>query len=162
GITGTSAYNDVAAACFAFGVFYTLQLWDESKEGELLALAGFLAGSAFAIKYTAGLAIVYAALFVFRRLPQLGKSWRRPIVILGIAILVPVLPWVTRNIIWLGNPFSPFFNQQFPNPYIHVEFEKGLLSGMQLNPELKSRLELPLMYSIGGAYIGGLFGPWLL
>jgi 4-amino-4-deoxy-L-arabinose transferase-like glycosyltransferase len=162
GLTGTVAYNDVAGACIVFGLFYALQLWDDTKDERLLIIAGLLAGFAYAVKYTGGLAIPYAFFFVSWRLLRSRIHWIRPLAMLGICILVPTLPWLIKNAIWTGNPFSPFFNQWFPNPHIHVWFEKQYVTAMRLYPEIKSRSELPWMYSISGAYIGGLFGPWLL
>jgi hypothetical protein len=43
GIAGTSAYYDLACASVLFGLFYALQIWDESRNPRLLVLAGVLA-----------------------------------------------------------------------------------------------------------------------
>ena len=54
GVAGTSAYSDLAVACTLFGLFYVLQIWDQSRNGRLLWVAGVLAG--FAACATASLA----------------------------------------------------------------------------------------------------------
>ena len=143
GIAGTSAYNDLAVACTLFGVFYVLQIWDQSRDERLLWIAGLLAGFAYALEYTAGLAVFFALGFVGWRLARDRRLlWRPLAIVAGCAVLI--VPWMAKNWLWVGNPFSPFFNS------------------MALNPEIKSRWELPLLVSIGGRYVGGLFGPWLL
>ena len=35
-----------------------------------------------------------------------------------------VLPWLIKNWLYVDNPFSPFLNRLFPNPYVHVAFEE--------------------------------------
>ena len=47
GFDGTAAYNDVAAGCVVFYLFYLLEIWDERREPALLAAAGLLAGFAY-------------------------------------------------------------------------------------------------------------------
>ena len=64
GIDGTSAYNDVAVAAIAFTLFHLLQLWDEKRDPRYLAAIGLVAGFAFAAKYTAWPALLYAVGFV--------------------------------------------------------------------------------------------------
>ncbi len=64
GIDGTSAYNDVAVAAIAFTLFYLLQIWDEERTWRLAAAIGLVAGFAFAAKYTAWPAVLYAVGFV--------------------------------------------------------------------------------------------------
>ena len=77
GIDGTSAYNDVAVAAIAFTLFYLLQIWDETATWRLAAAIGLVAGFAFAAKYTAWPAVVYALGFVASEKPQGRASSRR-------------------------------------------------------------------------------------
>jgi hypothetical protein len=144
GIAGTSAYNDLAVACTLFGVFYVLQIWDQSRDEHLLWIAGLLAGFAYALRYTAGLAVLFALGFVGWRLARNGRLLWRPLAIVAGCAAVSIVPWMAKNWLWVGNPFSPF------------------LSSIALFPEIKSRWELPLLVSMGGRYVGGLFGPWPL
>src|SRR5579864_949072 len=60
GKAGASAYNDLAVAALVFAVFYLLQVWDETREQNLLILIGLLSGFAYAVKYTAVLALPFA------------------------------------------------------------------------------------------------------
>jgi hypothetical protein len=120
GVDGTSAYNDVAVAAIAFTLFHALWLWRDQPSTRLLAAIGLLAGFAFAAKYTAALAVPYAAGWVMwhsrRRLRDVA-------IVAGCAALV-FAPWLLKNWLWYGNPFAPFFNHWFPNPYVTVSFEQ--------------------------------------
>ena len=64
GIDGSSAYNDVAAACAVFTTFYLVRIWMEERQDALLILAGLAAGFCYAVKYPAALAGPYALLLV--------------------------------------------------------------------------------------------------
>ena len=116
GIDGTSAYNDVAVAAIAFTLFHLLQIWDEERTPRLLAAIGLAAGFAFAAKYTAWPAVAYAVGFV------LVKN-RKAVLPVAACAAVMIAPWLLKNWIYLQNPVAPFFNRQFPNPYVMVAFE---------------------------------------
>src|SRR5262249_22119179 len=96
GIDGTSAYNDVALAAVAFGLYWALQLWDEQRDVRLLIAAGLLAGFAFAVKYTGALAIPYAIGFAAWR----SRRWR-PAAIVALCSIAVAGPWLLKNWIWL-------------------------------------------------------------
>ena len=163
GKTGSTAYNDVAVACVLFGLFYLLDLWRETGDWKLIVCAGILAGFGFAIKYTAGLGFVYGLiLIVWAKRGESAKVMARQLLYFGSAAGAISLPWLVRNYLLLGNPFSPFFNSLFPNPYVHISFESEYTRSMALYSEIGSRWELPWYWSVGGNYVGGIFGPWIL
>ncbi len=124
GMDGTTAYNDVAVAAILFGVFYLLQIWDQERTGGLLVPIGLLAGFAYAAKYTALLAVPYALGFVAWKLLRARQQVLKPLLVISACALLMITPWVAKNWIWLDNPFSPFFNTIFPNPYVHVSLER--------------------------------------
>ena len=160
GIDGASAYNDVAAAAIAFGVFYFLQIWDAQRAHALLIPIGLLAGFGYAAKYTAFLAVPYALGFVA------WKTWRkraplaRPLLMVASCAAVPMLPWIVKNWLWLGNPFSPFFNAVFPNPYVTVGFEREYAAYFRIY-ELASRWQIPWAVTVRGD-LAGVIGPLFL
>ena len=124
GISGTSAYIDVAGACVVFALFYILQLWAQEKRLALLIPAGLLAGFAYGVKYTLFLAIPYAVLFVWwKERASLKAAIRSLAIVVGCAALM-VVPWMGKNWVVVGNPFSPFMNRVFPNPYVTIAFEQ--------------------------------------
>jgi len=157
GVDGTSAYNDVAAACVTFGVFYLLQIWDEERVPALAIPIGLLAGFTYGIKPTAAVAIPYALAFVLWRN---RRGWRTFFTI-GLCALVMVIPWMAKNWLWVANPFSPFLNSVFPNPYVQVVFERELGYHMHHYEGVRSNAELPWIVTVDGR-LSGFFGPLFL
>jgi hypothetical protein len=139
GVAGTSAYTDLAVACVVFGLFYILQIWDESKNSRLLWLAGLFAGFGSALSYTAMLAVIFSLAFVSWRLVRSRRPALRATAILIAGAAISMAPWMAKNWLWIGNPFW------FPNP----------------NTQGWSA-ELPMLWSLSGTGVQGLFGPWLL
>ena len=156
GVDGTSAYNDVAVAAIAFTLFHLLQIWDEVRAPRLLVAIGLVAGFGYAAKYTACLGVVYALGFVA------WKSRRRirDTAIVGVSAAVLIAPWMAKNWIWTGDPFSPFLNGLFPNPYVTVAFEQEYRHHMALY-ELQSRWQIPMQVTTYGS-LAGLLGPVFL
>ncbi len=163
GISGSSAYVDVATAAIVFCVFYWTEIWDEQHGLRLLIPVGLLAGYAYAAKYTAFPIGIYALGFVAwrsRRLRPLGKTLRPVLVVAGSA-LVMAGPWIARNWIWYQNPLAPFGNWLFRNPYVHVIFEQDYAEYLR-HYGLPSLRLLPLEATIRGQYIEGIIGPVFL
>jgi len=155
GIDAISAYNDVAVAAIAFTLFRLLHVWEEERDTRLLAAIGLIAGFAFAVKYTAALAVPYALGFVLWQ----SRKWRDAAIVAAGAALM-MAPWLVKNWLWMHNPLSPFFNQWFPNPYIMVAFEREYRQHLALY-ELKSRWEIPMQVTTHGL-MSGLLGPIFL
>jgi hypothetical protein len=61
---------------------------------------------------------------------------------------------------WMHNPFAPFFNHYFPNPYVTVDFEEDYKSYFRLY-DLASRWQIPLAVTVKGT-LGGVLGPVFL
>jgi len=153
GIDGTSAYNDVAVAAIAFTLFHLLQIWDEERTPRLLAAIGLVAGFAFAAKYTAWPAPAYAVAFVAVK----NRKAALPVAACAAAMIAP---WLLKNWIYLHNPLAPFFNRQFPNPYVMAGFE-DIYRRMMAIYDLKSRWEIPMQATTYGS-VSGLLGPVFL
>lgn len=162
GMDGTTAYNDVAVAALVFAVFYLLAIWDQSRNPAWLIPAGLLAGFCYASKYTAFLAVPYAMTFAAWKLRRSLEPWLRPVAIVAACALVMMAPWLVRNWLWFDNPFSPFFNRLFPNPYIHVSFEQHYAEHMRHYEGLASHWQIPLEVAVRGAVLCGLVGPLFL
>ncbi len=157
GKAGSSAYNDLAEAALIFAVFYLLQAWNENRERNLLYLIGLLSGFAYSVKYTAALALLYAAGFLWVHSPVHNR--RRNLTIFISAAAVAILPWVLRNWIWLGNPLAPFANRWFPNPYFHPGMEAMYLSDLSQYPGVRHWWEIPWQLLVRGRVTSGLLGP---
>ena len=152
GITGASAYNDVAVAAIVFSVFYWLELWDESRDARLLVPIGLLAGYGYAAKYTAFVMLFYALGFVAWRARKL-----RPLLTIAACATVMVAPWAVKNWIYVRNPIAPFGNGIFRNPFVHVIFEveyAKVLRGYGVD----NKWTLPLEVTVRGEKTTGVIG----
>ena len=162
GIDGSSAYLDVAVACVLFVFFYLLRIWDEERTPALLIPIGLLAGFAYAMKYTAFLALPYALVFIGWKLFRKRQNWVRPLAVVTACALLMILPWVAKNWITLGNPVSPFFNKYFPNPYVHITFEQEYRASMAHWNGVTDYREIPLGATVRGGQLQGVLGPVFL
>jgi hypothetical protein len=161
GWDGTSAYVDVAAATVLFALFYTLQIWDARRESNLLILIGMLAGFSYAAKYTAAIAAPYALGFVAWQLWRGRKPLLRPVLTVAAIAAVFILPWMLKNAIQIGNPLAPFANDLFPNPYVHVSFERDYRVNLR-HYHLANWLSAPWELTVKGERLQGFFGPIFL
>jgi 4-amino-4-deoxy-L-arabinose transferase-like glycosyltransferase len=161
GVDGTSAYNDVATASLAFGVFYLLQIWDAERKPALAVPIGLLAGFAYAAKFTAAVSIPYALGFVVWRSWRSRQPFLKPLLVIAACALLMAVPWMAKNWLWVDNPFSPFFNQWFPNPYIQLGFEKELDYHMHHYEGIVGNAELPWVIAVDGR-LSGFLGPLFL
>ncbi len=150
GRVGTIAHNDVAGAAVVFALFYALQI----AEPRMVWIAALLAGFAFAVKYTLGIAVVYAVVMVAVR------SWRRAVPVAAIAFAM-MAPWLIKNAVEVSNPVSPFFNRVFPNPYVSVAFEKEYSAAMSHFNGVAWR-DIPMEVTVRGERLQSVLGPVFL
>jgi hypothetical protein len=162
GWDGSTAYIDVAVACVLFVMFYLLQIWDQERQPGLLILIGLLAGFGYAMKYTAFVAVPYAVGFVAWKTFRKGERVAGPVAVVAICALAMMAPWVVRNWIWYGNPVSPFYNQWFPNPYIHVGRELEYREHMAHWGGVTDKWQIPIEATVRGFKLQGLLGPVFL
>ncbi len=158
GVDGSSAYVDIALAFSGFAMFYALEIWDtERGDSRWLALAGLLGGFCFAIKFTGGVAICFAAGYVLLR----TRSARALATLLAPAAVM-ALPWLIKAWVFTGNPFSPVFNRLFPNPYIHIAFEQELQESMRHFNGASIGWTTPWELTVRGGLLQGTLGPAFL
>lgn len=160
-VVGTAAYVDVAAAVVVFTVFYLVHVWRERQQDALLIPAGLLAGFAYAIKYTACLAVVYVIGAVILRGRRSLKSTLRPCAIVVLFAFAMMVPWLVKNVAVVGNPVAPFANRWFPNPYISVSIEQGYVAQMGSLGGLPL-WQFPYDITARGAHTQGSIGPVFL
>jgi hypothetical protein len=123
-----------------------------------------MAGFCYALKYTTGLAIPFAAAFVWWRTRKQGPrpGWREWAVFVG-SIAVMAGPWILRNWIWLGNPLAPFFNRWFPNPYYHPGMEAIYVEQLRhYSDKIKHLIQIPVQLTVKGGLVDGMVGPAFL
>lgn len=142
-VAGTSAFNDAALVYFSLGAVL-LALEDEPL------FAGILAGFCYAVKMTGLLAVPAAlAFFLWRR------QWRSA-VICGAAAAIVLSPWLIRNWVQAGNPFAPFYNAWFPNPYFYLRTEQTLAASLR-DYGVSSWRRFPEL--LAGSRLQGIIGP---
>jgi hypothetical protein len=156
GIDAASAYIDLAAAAVIFGTFYVMQVWDRERSNALVWAAGVLSGFAYAVKYTAFLALPYALVFLAWR-----RQWKSVPRLILIASLW-IAPWMIKNAVIVDNPVSPFFNRVFPNEHVHVSFEEEYRRHMRNYDGLRSLWDIPVELTVRGHVLCGLLGPLFL
>lgn len=104
----TTTYIDLATAMFGIGAVALLVEGNASRETALRF--GLMLGCAMSTKYTAwpllGVPLGLAFAWSHRRAPAL-------VMIAGACALVPILPWVVRNIVYVGNPVAPLLVSVF-------------------------------------------------
>lgn len=162
-IDGSSAYVDVATAAVAFGLLYLLLLWECGRARGYLVAIGVLAGFAYASKMTLWPAAPFAALFVAWVSWRSGGRWLRDAALVGGIAAVLMAPWLIKNAVCVGNPFSPFLNRWFPNPYVKISFEESYREGFRdYFGAIRSPLEIPREVTVGGAKLNGFLGPAFL
>jgi hypothetical protein len=149
-VDGTSAYIDAATACVAFAVVYLVE------RGAPPWLAGLLCGFAYALKYTAGVALLYPLLrYAWRR------QWRAALLACAAAALIAA-PWPLRNYVWYGNPAAPLMNRVWPNEFVHASFEQDYVEYMRHYPEVESWTQAALELTVRGRLLAGFWGPLFL
>jgi F5/8 type C domain-containing protein/dolichyl-phosphate-mannose-protein mannosyltransferase len=160
-LDGSVAYIDVAEAAVVFAVFYLLQIWSLDRNAKLLIPIGILAGFAYAVKYTGGLAVVYAIGFVAWKLWRAKRPVIRHVLVVSGLALVMILPWMVKDWLVVDNPISPFGNRLFPNPYVHISMEQEWRQYLRTYG-LASYWELPRQLTLRGDRVNGFFGPLFL
>ena len=156
GIDAASAYNDVALAAVLFALFWMMERWREEEIDRLLWVAGLMAGLAFALKYTAGLALPYALFCLGRRI-TIARAVR-----LVVAATLVMGPWLLKNLAFTGNPVAPFANAWFPNEVFDPALEGAYRAYLGFNSDHPSLAQIPYAVLVDGFSLGGLLGPMFL
>ena len=161
GVDGTSAYLDVALACVLFATFHLLRVWARERQAALLVPIGLCAGFCYGLKYTAALAVPYALGTIAWNLRRDWRATVRAALPVCGCVAAMAVPWMLKNWLWAGNPFAPFLNRYFPNPYVHAIFEEWLVAYNRYPPGIASRWQVPWQWIVNGG-VEGIFGPVFL
>ncbi len=163
GVDGAASYNDCALALYTFLTFYLLLLWEHSRAPALWPAIGVAAGFCFSIKYTGFLALPFALGFlIWKAKPRIAPALR-----VAVFASLFIAPWMVKNAIVVENPVAPFLNRFFPNPYLHVSFERAYTHMMRHYSGLgeqnwKDYLQIPWELALRGGKLHGLVGPLFL
>jgi len=167
--TGPLAVADPGVAAWAgAGLLALLGVDDTRRPGRAVALAGFLAGSAFAGKYLAGatvaLPLVAATLFAVEG--PVGRRLRvLPVLAAGGALAA--VPWLLRNLAWTGDPIYPYLTGLFGVPPAGMNLagelaQNGAVASGPFHNLAATVTALPFR-TFHPLQVGGVIGPqWLL
>ena len=104
------AYIDWFCLAFGLAVLICLKQWALDGNARSLLLAGLFAGFGIATKYTAGVIIFGALLWTVYFAIRQKRDAVKPVLLFLIGALLPVLPWLIKNLIATGNPLYPFIS----------------------------------------------------
>lgn len=152
-ISGSSAYNDAAAAFFPLAAFGALLAEPRGGCGSFFH-AGLAAGFAYAVKMSGAAAAAGAAAWGWLRGGRRGAA----LVVAG--VLLCAGPWLARNLALTGNPVAPLGNRIFPNDHFHA-YSEAILGRHFASYDGVSRKEIPAALALDGAKLQGLAGPAL-
>jgi hypothetical protein len=157
-ISGSSAYNDAATVLILFCLFYSLQIWDRTRQPAMLLVAGLLAGFSYGIKYSAFVATPYCIGYVAWKLYGAKKPMVRPLFVVGGCALLLIAPWWIKNLATVGNPLAPFGNKVFSNHYFTPRFETEYMKGQKWDGTTSDRfMDATIRGGKGGGFLGPLF-----
>jgi hypothetical protein len=159
-VDAASAYNDAALACILFSVFYVSEIMAPGPRAA--AVLGILAGFAFGVKFTAFLAVPYAAVRLGWRLRNQRLPWLRPALAFAAGACLMAAPWMLKNAWYTGSPVAPLFSRWIPNAVMRPSFEADYQESMRKYPGIDSYADLPLELTVRGQILGGFLGPLFL
>ncbi len=152
-------YIDVGLTVFIFSSFYALCLWFETRQPMLLLLSGCLAGLATGTKYTGGLAIIIGAILLIKEgLSKDVKSSLKQAILYGSCSFITFLPWMVKNIYFVGNPVFPFFYSwtMKPSPWVREAGQGYFRALVEYEPRsITSLLTLVWDVAVKGLHFGG-------
>ncbi|MCS7041746.1 MAG: discoidin domain-containing protein [Bryobacteraceae bacterium] len=154
GISGSSAYNDAAAAFFPLAAFGLL-MEARGPRADLVFHAGLAAGFSYAVKMPGAVAVAGAAAWAA------GRHGRRGLALAAAGMLVAAAWWPVRNLVLTGNPIAPLGNRLFPNDHFHAASEAALSQTLASYGGVRWH-EIPQELVLRGARLQGLAGPALL
>lgn len=154
-LLSSGGYVDVGLALFGFLSFYVIMLWTEDPRPGYLYFAGALAGITVGIKYTGGIAAVMGLVFILWESRQRGVlRMVTDTLRYGALAFLAFLPWMVKNILYVGNPVFPFlygWGLKAMNPWIHDAAE-GYFRGLT---EYESRQPWQLVRLIWDLAVSG-------
>jgi len=105
--TMSFAFNDLALTYYVILSVYAMLNWMKINDRRWLILSGIMTGLAIGVKYSG--VICFILLFGTIMINKTSiKSLFKELFIFSLAALLPILPWLIKNFIFVGNPVYPF------------------------------------------------------
>ncbi len=101
-------YIDWFCLCFGLAALICLQDWLVSRDQTILCLTGIFCGLAFTSKYTAGVILAGCLVVLIHSMVKAKRLSLAVFLVLSVGFMIPVLPWLVKNLLLTGNPLSPY------------------------------------------------------
>ena len=108
--TMTFTFNDLALTYYIILSVYAFVNWIKLRNIRWLTLSGIFAGLAMGTKYSGIICFIILLGFIIIAARRLSL---KELSIFSLAALLPVLPWLIKNLIFVGNPVYPFLYEIF-------------------------------------------------
>ncbi|MEW6618660.1 MAG: glycosyltransferase family 39 protein [bacterium] len=102
-LTMSFAFNDLALTYYVILAVYAMLNWIKINDRRWLLLSGIMTGLAVGVKYSGLLCFIILFLAIIKHKPALKELF-----IFSLMVLLPVLPWLIKNLIFVKNPVYPF------------------------------------------------------
>jgi hypothetical protein len=111
---GASAYVDLGLLFYATAALVALLIWAEQPRMKWLVLSALLAGLAASTKYNGFLVVILlgAGTVLLPGTEHGNRERLRFAATFAVVALLPVAPWILKNLLETGNPVFPLFNAQ--------------------------------------------------
>lgn len=106
-LLSVGGYVEIPLSLFTLLSLIAFDVFQQDKRTRWLLLSGLFSGFACATKYTGAITPIFLSLTLLRYLKP------KEFVFFCITVLTPMLPWLGRNAVTIGNPFFPFFYKWF-------------------------------------------------
>lgn len=108
-LLASGGYVDVGLTVFGFMALYVLSLWSTEPKMAYLLLGGAYAGLAIGCKYTGAITLLIGLVFILKNLGLRNhKGFYLSALLYSLGSLVFFVPWMLKNIHYVGNPVFPF------------------------------------------------------
>lgn len=104
------AYIDWFCLFFGLASLIFLKQWAQGGNVRSMFLSGLLAGFAIASKYTAGVILIGAILWMQYGAIRNKSKIVAPILLYLTGAILPIIPWLIKNGVVTGNPLYPFIS----------------------------------------------------
>ncbi len=106
------AYNDFGLVFFILLSIYALLNWKRDNDNLWLVLSGAFCGLSIGVKYSGAVNFLFLSLFIIFK-----KRNLKPLIYFIMPCLITLLPWLTKNLVFVNNPVYPLLYNIFGGKY---------------------------------------------
>lgn len=102
------AFNDLGLTYYVILSVYAMLTWIRINDRGWLILSGVMVGLAMGVKYVGIISFIILFGFIIMNRYRVFNVCLKELSIFSFVALLPVLPWLIKNLIFVGNPVYPF------------------------------------------------------